>query len=220
MLQSASTPLSAMDPATMRAVFNYLAAERGKPGAPADADRFELGKGIALLRATPKPKVATPAKAVAVSKAKAPPRLPVIREYALAQMARVVAYRNVTTGKEVSADFFEAGNEDGDDWQSSGLSYFDIVKAVRKKFPKSRISANVLRQFTHGIKTASALEADGAPVPPTLEHFRSIVIPERRPKSSTGVSHGKQTTRDNGSARANEGQRKRAAKHGAKRRAR
>jgi hypothetical protein len=234
MLQATQTPLGAMDPATMRAVFNYLAAERGKPLAPQDADRFELGKGIALLRATPKPKpVEAPKPVSAKSIAQRPS---VIRDCALIELARVVTYWNSKTKKTEDAAVFEARTTDnGDDWLSQGASYFDVVRAVRKKFPASRISPNMLRKLVHYVKDAAA--AGSGPVDPHLEGFRNVVLPERRPKSNAnpkGVNHGrpakptkparaarKRVAAIGGRARnAKAVRRKGGGKHGAKRRAR
>lgn len=193
MLQaSVLPPLSSMDPATMRAVFNHLAAERGKPGAPLHADRFELGKGIALLRATPKPKPETPKPVITAKSIEQRPS--VIRDCALGELSKVVGYYHVRTGKIVAASCFEAGNDDSDEWLSSGASYFDIVRAVRKKFPKSRISANMLRKLVHYVKVVA--DAGAKPVKPEMEGFRNVFLPEHRPKSNAkpkGVPNAKRT---------------------------
>lgn len=73
MLQSSSVPLSKMDIGTMRAVYNALADERGAPkGMSLEAERsysrVDLGKGIALLRSTSKPKTAKVVKDKPVSR--------------------------------------------------------------------------------------------------------------------------------------------------------
>jgi len=199
MQQAATTPLSAMDPATMRAVYNYLAEERGQPLAPKRADRFELGKGIALLRATPKPssKPLAPARrrrdpVVTVARAVAD-RPSIIRDCALTELARVVAYQNVLTGKVVSADCFEEGNDDGDQWITVGATYAEVAAVVRKQIPKSRISPNVLRRFVHHVKKVATMDEAKQPVPPLLEAYRNVVLPERRPKPRTigATNHGR-----------------------------
>jgi hypothetical protein len=200
----------------MRAVFNHLAAERGQPGAPLHADRFELGKGIALLRATPKPKVAKPAPVISAKSIEQRPS--VIRDCALKELSKVVGYTHSETGEFIAASFFEAGDDDSDEWQSTGASYFEIVRVVRKRFPKSRISPNMLRKLVHYVKVVAEAGAD--PVGPEMEGFRNVVLPERRPKSK-GVPNVKRAAPERPRKprrRVPGAKRKSAANHGAKRR--
>jgi hypothetical protein len=191
LLAAVNTPLSVMDPETMRAVYNSLAAGLKKPPAPKLFDRFEFGKGIALMRATPKPKDdAAPRKktrreAMVKTVRAFAPRPSVIRDAALAELARVVAYQNTKTGKVEAADFFEAGNVDGDEWVTMGATYAEVCVTVRKQIKHSRITTTVLRRFVHHIKKVAVLEAQKRPVPPALEAYRNVVLPERRPKPRT-----------------------------------
>jgi len=184
-------PLSSMDPVTMRAVFNRLAEERGRPLAPKSADRFELGKGIALLRATPKPKPVVEAP-VAVNERLLAVRPSVIRDAALTELSRVVAYQNTKTGKIEAAECHEENNEDGDQWVTVGATYAEVATKVRKLVPRSRISPNVLRRFVHHVKKVADMEERKQPIPPLLEAYRNVVLPERRPKPRTvGVPNGR-----------------------------
>jgi hypothetical protein len=200
MLQASATPLSAMDPATMRAVFNLLASERGAPKAPRGADRFTLGKGIALLRATPIPKKATaaPVKRTRKENGAAPAR---IRPFALAELARVVAYEHKETGETIAANIFEGGAYDDSQWLSVGASYAEVVKTVRKKFPESRISSNVLRRFAHHVRAAAKIEAAGGVMPPAFDGYCNILLPETRPQARRGVPSAKRIGRPNNAKR-------------------
>lgn len=198
LLAAVNTPLSVMDPDTMRAVYNSLAAGLKMPPAPAAFDRFEFGKGIALMRATPKPKDDTaPRKksrreALVKTVRTFAPRPSIIRDAALEELARVVAYQNTKTGKVEAADFFEAGDIDGDEWVTMGATYAEVCVTVRKKIKHSRITTTVLRRFVHHIKKVAALETQKRPIPPALEAYRNVVLPERRPKPRTlGVSNAR-----------------------------
>jgi hypothetical protein len=190
MLQSAM-PLSAMDPETMRAVYNNLAAVLKMPPAARGLDRFELGKGIALLRATPKPKPVIEAP-VAVNERLLAVRPSIIRDAALTELSRVVAYQNTKTGKVEAAECHEEHNDDGDQWVTVGATYAEVAAKVRKQVPRSRISPNVLRRFVHHVKKVADMEERKQPVPPLLEAYRNVVLPERRPKPRTvGVPNGR-----------------------------
>lgn len=203
MQQAAMTPLSSMDASTARAVYNYLAAERdiAKAKLPAVAPqrftRLDLCKGIALLRATPK--AAAPVAAAKRRRAPAAQRAvranedrpAIIRDRALAELARVVAYYNESTGKEMAAEFFEGDNIDGDQWESVGLPLVVIAATIRKEFPKSRIAPGMLRKYVHHVRRAAEIVSRGKPLDPSLEGFAKVVLPERRPKSKKGIIHAK-----------------------------
>lgn len=228
MLQATQTPLSAMDPATMRAVFNQLAAERGAPPAPKTADRMELGKGIALLRATSKPKAKpAPARRNAVVERETV-RPSVIRDCALIELARVVAYQHMDTGEILSAAVYEAGNDDSDKWLTVGATYAEVAVEVRRQIPKSRISSSVLRRFAHHVRSVVALDARDEPIDPSLEAFRNVLLPERRPKERRTKAYGRPDQVIKPENRTGRGRAenvhakhgpKRRKKHGAKRRA-
>jgi hypothetical protein len=146
----------------------------------------------------------------------------VIRDCALRELARVVAYVHADTGATQAAAVFEAGNDDSDKWLSVGATYAEVADEVRRQIPKSRISSSVLRRFAHHVRTVVTLDARDEPIDPALEAFRNVVLPERRPKERRTKAHGQPKNRtSSGSAKKRPAKHrpKRRAKHGAKRRA-
>lgn len=171
MLQAARTPLSAMDPATMLAVCNQLADLHGQPRVTNKAfDRFEVGKRIALMRAT-KPPVQAPAANSRKSRArdgidKRRNRPALVRQVALEELAAVKYYINAAK-VIIEAEVFEAGNFEGE-WFSVGFLYSEVATRVRKRLPLSRITAPVLRRFVHHVRKET-------------EGFKDVLLPELRP---------------------------------------
>jgi hypothetical protein len=199
MQHAAFLPLNAMDPATMRAVFNHMALERGQKPAPRKADIVALAKGIALFRATPV-KAAPCAKAPAARAQRERPAI--VRDVALEELARVCWYTmDKSTPKNLlAASIFEAGSYDGE-WYSVGATFSEIAQTVRKRCPGSKITPPVLRRFAHHVRHVADLAMLKRPVPPELEPFRDVLLPEHRFKSKKGLfSYDQPETDSNGRA--------------------
>lgn len=169
MLQAATTPLSQMSPAQMRAVYEHLAKSRGQPMPKRGADRVTLAKGIALLR-TYRP-VAPPVKPSVAKVDRRRNRAAPLRMAVLEELARVTHYKQGKTS--IEAHVFEGLNYPGE-WQTVGLSYADVLTAVRQRLPNSRVTADIVRGIAYLARKADPANSD----------LYDVVLPDIRPHAT------------------------------------
>lgn len=128
MFSTSAKPLNQMSLADMRDAYRHLAQLHGLPDSiPAGSCRFELGKRIALLLSTPKPK-AKPAATRRPATAHSSPR----REAIALELNHVVSYKSDDTTK-TPAEWEAMVPRDRERFHAMGYSYPTIVNRLAAK---------------------------------------------------------------------------------------
>jgi hypothetical protein len=164
-----------MDLGAMFRRYNEEAARRGAPRMRVrPKDRSAMCKELALLTSQPKPKITPPAPVANV-----PPRVKKhneIRAAAVEELCAVSHFELVQTGRRITVE--DATNFSRNLLMSFGFPYAEILKRMKKRLPRSKITGPKLRVHATNIRSRKS-------------GYEGAKLPDRRPHSSKGVRHGR-----------------------------
>lgn len=165
-------PYSTLTAVAMFHRYNEEAERRGMSSMPRHKrpkDRGEMGKLLALLLATPKPKMGK----VEEHRSPRAAKNAEIRVVVIEELCKVAHWEYRETGAPIDPKT----KVDASLRRSVGFTYAEVLIAVRARLPKSKMTGPKLRVHAAHIRNRNAGYEAGS-------------LPDRRPHSSKGVQNG------------------------------